>query len=464
MSRPYLRCGPRRPATQSLTILGESQNAARMERSQESDTKSLAMPQSAISSADAHGIELPLQNAPHAFLDAFARLAIGIGVNIQPDQELIIAAPLEAAQFVRRLASAAYARGASLVTALYDDPELLLTRLLEAQADELDTAEVWLANSVAQKLREGAAHLSVLGPRPELLAGVDVSRIIRAHNAQARAHAMQAAIIANMETNASAVPVVTSAWARQVFPERESEAAKRLLWSALLDGLGGGDPTTYERTARQHLRALSDRRAQLQSRAFCALRFTGPAIQLTIGLAEGHVWRGGQGVSARGVAFTPVLPTEAIFTATDPVRAEGMVAFSRPITIAGEQVEGLKVRFEAGAVASVTAKRGQHAFEQLLDSDPGARRIGKVALVEVTAPFARQDICFHNPMLDGAAAPHLAFGAPSPATLRDAAALRSANQSAIHIDAMFDAAGLSVDGIDATGAAHAVLREGVFVL
>jgi aminopeptidase len=409
-------------------------------------------------------IESPRRDEPLPHLEALAHLAIVVGVNIQPDQELIIAAPLEAAQFVRRLTSAAYARGASLVTAIYDDPELLRTRLLEAQAEELDTAEVWLANSVAQKLREGAAHLSVLGPRPELLAGVDVSRIIRAHNRQARAHAMQAAIIANMETNASAVPFVTSAWARQVFPEREPDVAKRLLWSALLDSLGGGDPTTYEGTTRQRLRALSDRRAQLQSRAFCALQFTGPAIQLTIGLAEGHVWRGSQGVSSRGVAFTPALPTEAIFTATDPERAEGVIAFSRPIAIAGEQVEGLEVRFEAGAAASVTAKRGQHAFEQLLESDPGARRLGKVALVEVTAPLARQAICFHNPMLDGAAASHLAFGAPSPATLRDAAALRSANQSAIHIDAMFDAAGLSVDGIDATGTAHAVLREGVFVL
>ena len=108
---------------------------------------------------------LPLETEPDALLDMFARLAISIGVNVQPRQELIVAAPIEAAGFVRRLASTAYARGASLVTALYADPELLRTRLLDAD-EVLDRKEEWLAGSVAQRLREGAAYLSVLGPRP----------------------------------------------------------------------------------------------------------------------------------------------------------------------------------------------------------------------------------------------------------------------------------------------------------
>lgn len=402
---------------------------------------------------------MPPKKSTDSLLDAFASLAIGVGANVQPQQELIIAAPLEAAPFVQKLGSAAYTRGASLVTPIYDDPELLRRRLLESKADDLDRAGDWLANSVAQKLREGAAYLAVLGPRPGLLAGVDIGRILRAHRAEARDLATLTAVIANMETNASTVPFITREWARRIFPESEPDEARCLLWSALIDAVAGAEPT--EQMAWRRLRVLDDRRARLQSLAFRELRFNGPGIRITIGLAEGHIWRGGPEMSSRGVSFAPVLPAEALFTATDPGRTEGTIAFSRPILIAGEHVDGLEVQFEAGAATRVTSRHGRHAFEELLNCDPGARRLGKVALVDANAPLARQRIFFNNPMLDAASAPHVAFGAARPSTLRDPAA---GNRSAIHIDAMFDTAHLSVDGIGSDGTVRAVLRDGMFAL
>jgi aminopeptidase len=355
------------------------------------------------------------------------------------------------------LASIAYARGAALVTVLYDDPELLRTRLLKADAVSAPREE-WLANSVALRLGEGAAYLSVLGPRPELLADVEFGRILGAHEAQTHSRATLTAVIANSQTNASAVPFVTRAWAQQVLPEEGPDSAMRFLWSALFASVGA-DSTTAEQTMRQ--RQLSDRRARLQARAFRELHVNGPQICLTVGLAEGHIWGGGQHVSSRGIAFVPVLPSEAVFTATAPEETDGTIVFSRPIAICGERVEGLEIRFEAGVATRITAKRGQIALEQLLSSDPGARRIGKIALVEAAAPLARTPICFHNPILDGAAAPHIAFGAALPGTLRDAAA---ANKSTIHIDAMFDATSLCVDGITAAGTSHPIMRDGLFVL
>jgi aminopeptidase len=150
-----------------------------------------------------------------------------------------------------------------------------------------------------------------------------------------------------------------------------------------------------------------------------------------------------------------------VFTATAPETTEGVIAFSRPIAIAGEHVEGLEVRFEAGAATRVIARSGQSAFERLLDSDAGARRLGKIAIVEATAPLANRHGSFKNPMLDGAAAPHVTFGATLPGTLTDP---KTGNESAIHLDAMFDTAHLSVDGIDAHGTAHAILRDGIFAI
>jgi aminopeptidase len=336
--------------------------------------------------------------------------------------------------------------------------------LLEAKLQAREDADDWLTNAVTQRLRDGTAYLAVLGPRPDLLAGIPLERIISVHGARARCDAALAAVIANGQTNASAIPFVTTSWASEVFPDQDSGAAEHLLWSALCESLGCADAVQPAERAPRLLQITNERRARMQRHAFRALRLTGPAIRLTIGLAEGHVWRGGREVSSRGIAFTPTLPGVAIYTATDPASAEGTVAFARSISVAGVRVEGLEVYFQAGAAVRVTANRGQRAFERLLGSDHGAGRIGQIGLIDVTAPLAKRAINYHNPMLDGAAAPHLAFGTPSPGTFHDVKGAGAGNRSAIHIDAMFDATGLAVDGIDVSGTAHAVMRNGAFVL
>ena len=57
-------------------------------------------------------------------LDKLAELSIKTGVALQPGQDLLVTAPLEAAPLVRRLAYHAYNAGAGLVTPFYNDPEV----------------------------------------------------------------------------------------------------------------------------------------------------------------------------------------------------------------------------------------------------------------------------------------------------------------------------------------------------
>ena len=51
-----------------------------------------------------------------AELDKLAELSIKTGVALQPGQDLLITAPLEAAPLVRRLAYHAYREGAKIIT------------------------------------------------------------------------------------------------------------------------------------------------------------------------------------------------------------------------------------------------------------------------------------------------------------------------------------------------------------
>ena len=51
-------------------------------------------------------------------IDAYAELLVADGAAIQPGQELVVSAPVEAADFARRVVKAAYACGAGHVTVI----------------------------------------------------------------------------------------------------------------------------------------------------------------------------------------------------------------------------------------------------------------------------------------------------------------------------------------------------------
>ena len=119
-----------------------------------------------------------VQSAPSTFallpfeekLDRFAQLAVRVGLNLQPGQELVISASTEMVPLVRRITEHAYKAGAHLVTTLYADDETSLARFLYAPDESFDKAPKWLADGIAAAFASGAARLALAGANPALLA------------------------------------------------------------------------------------------------------------------------------------------------------------------------------------------------------------------------------------------------------------------------------------------------------
>ena len=62
-------------------------------------------------------------------LDRLAEVAVKIGLGLQPGQEMLLTAPVDAMPLVRRITEHAYKVGALLVTTFYaDDPAVLAMR------------------------------------------------------------------------------------------------------------------------------------------------------------------------------------------------------------------------------------------------------------------------------------------------------------------------------------------------
>lgn len=192
---------------------------------------------------------------------------------------------------------------------------------------------------------------------------------------------------------------------------------------------------------------------------------------LTIGLADGHVWEGAQSRTPEGYTFIANIPTEEVFTAPHRLRVNGVVKGTKPYVYNGNLIEGFSVTFKDGEVVEHSAQSGEALLGQLLDTDEGSRRIGEIALVPASSPINRSGALFYSTLFDENAACHIAFGASYPGTTENGTRLskdellaRGMNQSAIHEDVMVGAEDSHITGKCRDGHTVDLFRDGVWVL
>jgi aminopeptidase len=74
------------------------------------------------------------------------------------------------------------------------------------------------------------------------------------------------------------------------------------------------------------------------------------------------------------------MPDGEFFTAPVEDSVEGEIAFTFPATYGGREVSGVKLRFEGGKVVDAVAEHGEAFLHEMLDTDPGARRLGELGI------------------------------------------------------------------------------------
>jgi len=410
---------------------------------------------------------LPATAAPDARMERLAELAVKVGLGLIPGQELVMTAPVEALPLVRLITAMAYREGASLVTTILSDEQSSLLRYRNAREESFDTAPAWLFEGMAAAYRGGAARLAIVGADPSLLSGEDPAKVARANRAQSLAYRPALDLIVDSHINWTLVPFAHPAWARAVFPDAAPEEAVRRLWDAiyLTTRVDEADPIAAWAVHNAGLKARQDR---LNERRFRALHFRGPGTDLTVGLADGHAWMGGASHARNGVYGNPNIPTEEVFTTPHRAMTEGTVAATKPLSHQGTLIDGIRVRFEAGAIVEAHATRGQEVLEKMIATDAGARQLGEVALVPSSNPIARSGILFLNTLFDENAASHIALGQAYSKCFVDTfpeeeLVRRGANRSLIHVDWMIGSPEVEVDGLDAAGGRTPLMRGGEWV-
>lgn len=402
-------------------------------------------------------------------LRKFAKLAVHVGVNVQPKQELFINASIEANEFVCMVAEEAYKKGAKKVNVNWISDKL--NRINMENIDEKDFEVPDYIVKRFEYIKENkACILSIISPTPDLLEGINPKKIKANAIANNKALSFFREFTMGNNTQWSIVGYPSLSWARKVFPNDNDDVALNKLFKAIIDTSRVLDDPI--KNWEEHNKTLSVNNKKLNDFNFDKLIFKNSlGTNIEIGLADDHVWAGGCEYSTENILFNPNIPTEESFTMPHKDRVNGIIYSTKPLSYQGNLIDEFYLEFKDGEVINYGAKKGLDTLKELLTMDKNSNRLGEVALISYDSPISKSNILFYNTLFDENASCHVALGRAYPMNIKNGTKTdikdlvkKGYNDSIIHVDFMFGSEDLDVIGIKKDGTKVQVFKNGNFVI
>ena len=399
-------------------------------------------------------------------LSRYAELAVKVGVNIQPNQYLYISASTETTEFVRLVTEKAYDAGARQVFVDWSDDTISRLRYEKAPADSFAEFPEWKVMEREQLAEKGAAFMSIVSQSPDLLKGIEPSRIADTQKAAGQALDKYRQYVQSDKISWTVIATPSKAWAAKVFPELSEEEQISALWTAIFKAVRTDkqDPVQEWINHDNHLHAKVD---YLNDKRYRKLHYKAPGTDLIVELPEGHLWCGAGSVNEKGHTFMANMPTEEVFTVPLKTGVNGYISSTKPLSYGGNIIDNFKLTFKDGRVTEVSAEQGEEVLQRLIDTDEGAKHLGEVALVPHASPISQSGLLFYNTLFDENASNHFALGSAysfciegGKTMAREELVKHGLNQSITHVDFMVGSEVMDIDGIHDDGSSEPVFRGG----
>lgn len=402
-------------------------------------------------------------------IEKYAQLIVKTGINIQKDQTLVIASPIECASFTRSIARIAYEEGARDVIINWKDELFSKIRYLNAPEVVFEEFPEWQKEFYLSYVRKGAAFLRIAASDPELMKDINPERMAKENKVSSFALKEYRERLMSSKNVWCVASIPTSSWAKKVFPELSEEEAIDKLWDAILMSVrvDTEDPVA---AWEDHKINLARSTEFLNSNNFKYLVYKNSlGTDLKVELPENHIWLGGSDHTPEGLEFLPNMPTEEVFTLPKKTGVDGIVVSSMSLNYNGNLIEEFSLTFKAGKIIDFSAKKGYEALKSLIDTDEGSHYLGEVALVPFNSPISKSNILFYNTLFDENASCHLAIGKAYPC-IKDADKMDEkelerlgVNDSLVHEDFMIGTEDLEIIGVTSSGKEIPVFHKGNFV-
>ncbi|WKZ56760.1 MAG: aminopeptidase [Bdellovibrionota bacterium] len=404
-------------------------------------------------------------------LRRYAELIVQHGLNVQPSQYVNIGGEVCHRELAYLVAEESYKRGAAYVHIDLVEPRALCARIRLGSSESFPFVPAWITSKHDEMVHGHAAALSIVGMEdPSLYKDLDPKAVntIRMAHYQARKRYYDEGI-GRSKVHWCVAAGATTGWAARLLPNTDPEEALSRLWNEIF-AVCRVDRDDCLAQWKQHNQALHRRAEALNELRIRYLDFRGPGTELRVGLSERARFKGGSERGPFNQDFEPNLPTEECFTTPDWRETTGQVSTTRPFLINGVLIEGLSVTFKNGEIVDFKARHGERTFREYISSDPGAIRLGEVALVGIDSPVYRSGLVFEEILFDENAACHIAIGSAYKFCLQDGPTateeeLRTlgCNESSVHTDMMISSDKVDVVAESWSGQRHELIRGGTFV-
>ncbi|MFW9867002.1 MAG: aminopeptidase [Candidatus Thorarchaeota archaeon] len=410
-------------------------------------------------------------------LEKYAEVIVKIGLNLQPGQRLLIGKPtpslngvaVELAPLVRLIVEKAYQAGAKLVEVMWDDDYIRFLRYKYAPKDSFEEFPTWRAKGALDFAKESDAILLIGAQNPELLIDIDPNLIFLTRKTSLKQMKPANDIRRKGLVNWSAITAPVDGWVDKVLPEIPQNERKAKFWDILFEicRIKQDDPIT---AWKEHIDRLVKSCSYLNKKRYSALHFNAPGTDLTIGLADGHIWKSAYFTTQKGISNIVNIPTEEIFTTPNKDKTEGVVTATKPFFI-NTLIENLRLKFSEGKVVEIAATKGENFMRQLLATDEGASKLGEVSLVPHSSPISQTGLLFYSILIDENASCHIALGSGIRTCVENGNnmtdyefSLVGGNVSIHHLDFMIGSEKIDIDGIKEDGTRESIFRKGEWAI
>ena len=330
-----------------------------------------------------------------SILKKYAHLIVKVGANVQKGQDVIVIANVDQELLVSYIVEDCYRCKANSVEVRWQSDKVEKVIYKKGSVKALSYVPTWKIEREKEVNRTLPCLIYIESSDPDALKGVDQGKI-----SQVRKNLAPIFKPFRDERDNKYQWVIAGAaskeWAKKVFPELSTSKAVEKLWEAILATSRCNDDPI--KAWKEHNADLDKRRKYLNSLNLDYLHYeskNGTNFKVWL-IPDAEFAAGGEKTKESRIYFNPNIPTEECFTSPISGKAEGIVYSTKPLSFQGELIENFSVRFENGKAVEVHAEKGEHLLKEMISMDPGACKLGEVALVPYNSPINNTGLLFYK--------------------------------------------------------------------
>ena len=191
----------------------------------------------------------------------YAKLAVEIGINLQPGQDVVINASTNVANFVKEIVKVCYENKARRVTVEWSHDEITKLHYLNQDVETLSEIPVWREEKMKYAAETLPCMIHIADSDPDAFNGIDMKKMSQARQATYKVMKKYRDMMDN-RYQWLIVAVPSAGWAKKVFPGLGEEEAIANLWEAIIKTmrLDQADPV---QAWKDHIAYLGDKSKKL---------------------------------------------------------------------------------------------------------------------------------------------------------------------------------------------------------